>query len=299
MTTDELGIRPRRSALFMPGSNPRALDKARDLPADCIIMDFEDSVSPAGKDAARENVRHALEANVYGDREVIIRVNGLSTPWCLDDIQSVVDQPIHGILFPKVDGAADVVRAGEALDSAGHPEGLPIWVMVETPVGVENAIQIAQALGRVSCLVVGTADLAKELRVPDNDPTRLGLLESLSRCVRAARLADLTVLDGVYMNLKDGDGLRALCDQGCRLGFDGKTLIHPAQIDVANEVFSPRPETIAQAKRIIEGWSKEAEMGHGVAVVDGRLVEHLHVQEARRLISIARALGIEAIRPDT
>ncbi|MCL4720837.1 MAG: CoA ester lyase [Gammaproteobacteria bacterium] len=286
--------RPRRSVLYVPGSNARALDKAPTLPADALILDLEDAVLPAAKTAARQAVGRAVEAGASGNREIIVRINGLGTPWVNDDIQAMARSGAHAVLLPKVDQAADVVQLDERLARAGAPPGLAIWVMAETPRGLLDLPAIARASPRVAVIVMGTADLGKALRIPDAGH-RSGLVTVMAGAVLAARAAGLDILDGVYTQLTDPAGLRPDCELGRSLGFDGKTLIHPAQIGIANEIFGvPETEAVAAAA-LVSAWEAAAGRGAGVAVVDGRMVERLHVDEAERRLALYRA--IRALQP--
>jgi citrate lyase subunit beta/citryl-CoA lyase len=283
-------VRPRRSVLYMPGSNARALDKARSLPADGLILDLEDAVAPDAKAAAREQVGAAIGAGGYGAREVIVRVNGLATPWGQADLAAVAVAGADAVLIPKVESADAVRQALAVLDEAGAPADLPLWCMMETPRAMLRAEEIAGAHPRVSCLVMGTSDLAKDLHAAPT-PARLPLLTALGLCLLAARACGLAILDGVHLDLEDPDGFDAACRQGAELGFDGKTLIHPRQIAPANAAFAPGPDAVDRARRIIEAHEQAAREGQGVVVVDGRLVENLHVVEARRQVQLAEAIA--------
>ena len=278
-------VRPRRSVLYMPGSNPRALEKARGLEADALIFDLEDAVAPEAKGSARATIAAALQAGSYGRREVLLRVNAADTPWGYEDLVTAAVLPVDGVILPKVNGAADVLHAIAVLDRHGAPGELPIWCMMETARGILEAPSIAVAHGRVAGLVMGTSDLAKELHA-QHTPDRTAMLTSLSLCVLAARAYGIAVLDGVHLDLEDDTGFEAVCRQGLALGFDGKTLIHPKTIAMANAVFSPSPEALAQAGRLVESYEQAQAEGKGVVVIDGRLVEELHVDEAKRLIAL-------------
>jgi citrate lyase beta subunit len=276
-------VRPRRSALYMPGSKPRALEKARSLPADVLILDLEDAVIPAEKEAARRTVAEAVRAGCYGRREVVIRVNGLETPWGGEDMATAAECGPDAILIPKVERASQL---GDAEARCGH---IALWAMIETPKGVLHAADIARGSPRLACLVMGTNDLAAELRAAPS-PDRAPLMTALQMTVMAARANGLAVLDGVHNAFRDLDGLRAECRQGRELGFDGKTLIHPGQIGVANEVFGPTPEELETARSHVGAFAEAEAAGQGVAVVDGRIVENLHVASARRLLAQAEAI---------
>lgn len=284
--------RPRRSVLYMPGANSRALDKARTLPADGLILDLEDAVAPDAKAAARGQVCAALRAGGYGARETILRVNGLATPWGHADLVAAAGAGADAVLLPKVESADAIRQALAVLDQAGAPPDLPLWCMMETPRAMLQATEIAAASPRVAALVMGTSDLASELHAA-HTPLRLPLLTALGLCLLAARACDLAILDGVFLDLQDEAGFEAACRQGRELGFDGKTLIHPRQIEPANRVFAPSAEELARARRIIAAHDEALREGKGVVVVDGRLVENLHVAEARR--EVARAAAIAAL----
>lgn len=277
-------IIPRRSVLYMPASNARALDKARGLPADCIIMDLEDAVAPSVKAEARQQAIDAVKAGGYGQREVAIRINAAGTEWFEDDLAAAIASNVHAVVLPKVEDAETVQQVASRL-----PVGMALWAMIETPRGVANVESIATAHSYLQVLVMGTSDLAKELRIPHR-PDRLGFLYSLSRCVVAARMAGIEIIDGVYLDIADSAGFVAICEQGKALGFDGKSLIHPGQIDVANTVFAPAVTEIEQAKRIVLAWREAEIAGQGVAVLDGKLVENLHAAEAERVLLLANAI---------
>lgn len=282
-------MRPRRSVLYMPGSNPRALDKARGLPADGLIFDLEDAVDPASKDLAREQVCAALKEGGYGHRETIIRVNGLSTPWGHADLTAAAISGADAVLLPKVESADGVRHALAILDQAGAPPELPIWAMMETPRGMLHAEEIASASARLTCFVMGTSDLAKDLHAA-HTPLRLPMMTALGLCLLAGRAYGLALLDGVHLDLSDEEGHAASCRQGVELGFDGKTLIHPKQIAAANAAFAPDEGAVATAENIIAAHEAAAAEGKGVVVVDGRLIENLHVEEARRQVALAAAI---------
>ena len=281
MTSD---VRPRRSALFMPASNARALEKARGLPADVLIFDLEDAVAPDAKETARRQAAEAVASRGYGDHEVVVRVNGLDNDWGADDLRAMTANPPHAVLLPKVESTALVRTAIQLL-----PETVDIWCMIETPVGIVRLDAIAAASPRVRCLVVGTSDLSADLGVRDR-ADRMPLLASLSHCVLVARANGQSVLDGVHLALDDSAGFRAVCEQGRDLGFDGKTLIHPNQIAACNDVFSPAPEAVAQARAVVEAFQAAEARGDGLVVLDGRLVENLHVRAAQRLLAMAAAI---------
>lgn len=281
---------PRRSVLYMPGSNSRALEKAKSLDADVLILDLEDAVAPDQKVMAREQVKAAVMAGGYGHRQLVVRVNGFDTPWGRDDIQAFADTDIVALCLPKVESAAEIHAVVQVLKGAGASENLKLWAMAETPKGILNVEEVAAAHSRMDAIVLGTSDLAKDLRVP-HTPSRLGMLFSLSRCVAAARAEGLDVFDGVHLDLNDEAGLISACEQGIELGFDGKTLIHPKQITAANQAFSPSSAQVAHAEKIIAGWEQARQEGKGVVLVDGKLVESLHVEEAQRILDISRHIA--------
>jgi citrate lyase subunit beta/citryl-CoA lyase len=283
-------LRPRRSVLYMPGSNARALEKARTLPADGLILDLEDAVAPDAKALARDQIAAAVRAGGFGRRELVIRVNALGTPWGADDVAAIANLPIDAVLFPKIEGPAQVRAAVQALDHAGAPPTLPVWAMAETPRAILESASIAAAHPRLTVIVMGTSDLTKDLRAR-HTPDRLPMLASLSHCLLAARASNLDILDGVHLDLDDEAGFRAACEQGRDMGFDGKTLIHPKQIAIANEVFGPSAQDLDFARRVIAAWQEARRRGEGVVVVDGKLVENLHVEEAKRTLAMAEAIG--------
>jgi citrate lyase subunit beta/citryl-CoA lyase len=282
-------IRPRRSVLYMPGSNARALEKAKSLPADALILDLEDAVAPDAKAAARDQVCAAVKAGGYVHRELVIRINALDTPWGMADLAAAASAAPDAVLLPKPGAGGDIVRAAEALSRAGAPDRTRLWAMVETPIAILNLREIASASPRLACLVMGTNDLVKETRA-DLSANRRPALYWLSATVTAARAFGLDALDGVYNNFKDAEGFRSECVHGCRLGFDGKTLIHPDQVAVANEVFAPPEAEVAWAKKIIAAFELRESKGKGVITVDGRMVELLHAEMARRTVAIAEAI---------
>jgi citrate lyase subunit beta/citryl-CoA lyase len=274
----------------MPGSNPRALEKARELPADGLILDLEDAVAPDAKENARSVVAAALAAGGYGAREILLRVNGFDTKWGHADLALAARLPLDAVLIPKVENADRVRLTLDLLDALGAPETLALWCMIETPLGVLSAREIAAASPRLAALVVGTSDLTKDLRAVDVRD-RLPLLGSLSLVLLAARAHGLAALDGVHLDLADEEGFAALCRQGRELGFDGKPLIHPKQIAPANAAFAPSEAEVAFARRIIAAHAEAAAAGKGVVLVDGRLIENLHVENARRLVALADAIA--------
>jgi citrate lyase subunit beta/citryl-CoA lyase len=279
-------LRPRRSLLYMPGSNPRALEKARSLPADGLILDLEDAVAPEAKESARAIVTAALAEGGYSDRELVLRVNAMDTPWGHADLAAAATMPIDAVLLPKVESTDRVALAVSLLDAFGAPERLAVWCMLETPRGILYAREIAAASPRLAALVLGTSDLTKDLHaLPTRD--RLPLITSFSLAILAARAHGLAVLDGVHLDLADDEGFAAACRQGRELGFDGKTLIHPKQIAAANAAFAPSREEIEWSRRIIAAHGEAAAAGKGVVLVEGRLIENLHVENARRLLALA------------
>lgn len=266
--------------LYVPGDKPRALDKARSLPVDGIILDLEDSVSPENKARARETIAEAVRAGGYGRRELILRVGGLDTA---EDFALADSLPLDGVLLPKVE-AVETVRTAAA--RTHHP----LWCMIETPLGVLRAAEIASSSDRLRGFVAGTNDLVKELRAR-HTPDRTPLLLSLSLLLLAARAHGLAAIDGVHLRLDDKEGFEASCRQGVELGFDGKSLVHPATIDAANRLFAPDAEEIARARRMVAAWAEARAQGLGVARVDGAMVEQLHVDEANRLLALAEAIA--------
>ncbi|AUZ20179.1 CoA ester lyase [Achromobacter xylosoxidans] len=285
-----LTARPRRSVLYMPGANARALDKARDLDADALILDLEDAVAPDAKALARQQVVAALRAGGYGRRECVVRINALDTPWGLDDARAIARAGADAVLLPKVQSAPELDALARALDAAGAPATLPLWAMAETPLGFLRLDAIAGGHPRLAAIVVGTSDLVKDLHAR-HTPERHETLLARSLAVLAARAHGLAVLDGVHLDLDDDAGLAAACKQGRDQGFDGKTLIHPRQIAAANAAFAPTDAELASARRRLEAWHAARAAGRGVAVVDGALVENLHAREAERLLALAAAIA--------
>ncbi len=283
-------IRPRRSVLYMPGSNARALEKGRSLAADGLILDMEDAVAPDAKQTARDQITAAIKEGGYGGRELIVRTNGLDGPWGEDDLKAAAKMGAHAVLLPKVESKAMVDQAIAILDGAGAPKDLPIWAMMETPLGMLHAEEIAFSSPRLQCLVMGTSDLAKDLRA-QHTPDRIPFMTSLGLCILAARAAKIAILDGVHLDLADDDGFVASCRQGRELGMDGKTLIHPKTIAMANEAFSPSEDEIAWSKRIIEAHAEAEKAGKGVVLVDGKLIENLHVEGAKQMVAMADAIA--------
>ena len=284
-------VRPRRSVLYMPGANTRALEKARSLGADSYILDLEDAVAPDAKEEARANIAAALSEGGYGHREMVVRVNALASGWGHGDLAMVAASPAAGLLLPKVE-SADVIRQVEAaLEDMGASPDLQIWAMMETPRGMLHAEEIAGASPRLTCFVMGTSDLAKDLHAA-HTKLRLPMVTSLGLCMLAARSYGLSILDGVHLDLADDEGFAAACQQGLELGFDGKTLIHPKTIAKANEVFAPSASEVEWSKKIIAAHAAAEAEGQGVVVCDGKLVENLHVENAKRLVAMAEAIAL-------
>lgn len=287
-------IRPRRSVLYMPGSNLRALGKARSLPVDGVILDLEDSVAPEAKDLARRQVAETTRAGGFGNREVIVRVNALETRWGADDVAALAQCGADAMLFPKIQSPADVQAAVAILDRNGAPKDLPIWIMAETPRCMLNIDAIAGASPRVQCIVAGTSDLTRELRAR-HTPNRDGVFGALSLIVLAARAYGLDVLDGVYLDLEDDAGFAYACEQGRNMGFDGKTLIHPKQVATANRCFAPNAKELDSARAVVEAWAEARKAGKGICVVNNRLIEKLHVEESERLLELKAAIDALAV----
>jgi citrate lyase subunit beta/citryl-CoA lyase len=283
-------VRPRRSALYMPGDNARALEKARTLDADVLLLDLEDAVAPAQKATARAAVMEALRAGGYGHRETVVRINGSGSPWETEDLRVVASSGADAVLLPKVEDGGYVRGVEAALAAYRAPPGLAIWAMIETPRGVLRADEIAGAGGRLACLVAGTSDLVKDLGAR-HTAGRAEVLTALSLTLLAARAHGLGCLDGVHLHLDDEAGFEAACAQGRDLGFDGKTLIHPKTIATANRVFGPSAAELEQARRVMVAHAEAESFGLGVVVVDGRLVEALHVAAARRTLALADAIA--------
>lgn len=282
--------RPRRSALYMPGSNARALEKGRSLAADVLIMDLEDAVAPDAKREARTQVVEAVKAGGYGQREIVIRVNGLNTPWGYPDLAAVAEAGADAILIPKTENVETVRQAETVLAANGAPEGLSIWSMMETPRAMLNAESIASASRRVACFVMGTSDLTKDLHAR-HTRDRLPLITSLGLCMLAARAYGLAILDGVHLDMEDQEGFETACHQAVDMGFDGKTLIHPKTVGAANRAFAPAPEDIAWSRRVIAAHNEALAQGRGIVVLDGRLIENLHVLNARRIVELSDAIA--------
>jgi citrate lyase subunit beta/citryl-CoA lyase len=276
--------RPRRSLLYMPGSNTRALENGRKLPADGLILDLEDSVAPDAKQTARNNIREALAKGGYSRREVMVRINGFDTPWGEEDV--AIAAKADAVLLPKVDNADAVRHAAALLDKAGAAPGVAVWCMMETPRGILSAQAIAEASPRMGGFLMGAEDLVKDLRA-QHTKDRLPILTAIGLCVLAARANGLSIVDGVYTNLNDAEGLEFSCRQGLELGFDGKSVIHPKQIEPANRIFAPSEKELEWSRKIIAAHAEAAAKGSGVVLVDGKLVESLHVKNAQRLVDLA------------
>jgi citrate lyase subunit beta/citryl-CoA lyase len=286
-------LRPRRSVLYMPGANERALEKAKTIPADALILDLEDAVAPEAKPAARERVCAAVGSGDYGARELTIRVNGLDTDWFAADIQAAAEAGPAGIVVPKVSSAADVHKVERALEASGAPEHTAIWAMIETPAAMFSAREIAAASARLTVLVMGTNDLAKELHA-EHVPSRAPLLAGLGLALLAARAEAKVILDGVYNDVKDTAGFEAECAQGREFGFDGKTLIHPGQVEPCNRAFAPTPEQVEESQAVLAAWKQALAQGLGVATVNGRMIENLHVENAHRILAVSEAIRLNS-----
>lgn len=289
--TSTAQFRPRRSCLYMPGANPRALEKAKSLTADMLILDLEDAVAPDAKAQARQVISDVVNERAYGAREVVIRINGLDTQWGHDDLKMAVAARPDGILVPKVISGEQVLEIDKALSDADAPADLGLWVMIEMPLAILNIQEIAAAAqhSRLSGFVMGTNDLAKEFNAIAT-ADRFAFQVPLALALAAARAYGLVAIDGVYNDIKNEQGLAAECEQGRILGFDGKTLIHPAQLESANRVFSPDPADIAQAEAVIEAFSLAENQGKGVIKVNGKMAELLHLEQAKRLVAVNAAI---------
>ena len=290
-------VRPRRSVLYMPGSNARAIEKAKTLPADALILDLEDAVAPDAKAVAREQVAAAVKARDFGPREIIIRVNGLHTPWGMDDLKVTVAVAPDAILVPKVSSAEDLMHFGERLVDLHAAPGLSVWAMIETPLAILNVREIAaearDALASLKVLVMGTNDLAKETRTRIA-PGRASMLPYLMPAILAARAYGIDIVDGVYNDIANGEGFARECAEGRDLGFDGKTLIHPSQIEPCNLAFSPSAAEVEQAKKIVAVFELPENRDKGAIALDGRMVERLHAEIARRTMMLSEAIAARA-----
>lgn len=283
-------LRPRRSVLFMPGSNPRAHEKARGLAADGLIFDLEDAVAPGTKSAARQDVAQSLAAGGYGRREIFVRVNALTTEWGHADLVAAAAMPLDAVLLPKVESADNVRQAEAILAEAGAPTHVAIWCMMETPRGILRAEEIAAATPRIGGLVMGTTDLTKELRAR-HTRERQPLLTALSLCLLAARASGVAILDGVHLDLADDEGFIDACRQGREFGFDGKTLIHPKTIAGANAAFGPSAEEVDWSRRVIAAHQDAVAVGKGVVLLDGTLIENVHVETAKQVVVLAESIA--------
>jgi len=282
-------LRPRRSVLYMPGANERALEKAKALDVDALILDLEDSVSPESKTEARERVCAAAQSGAYGHRELVIRTNGIDTQWHAADLAAAAQAGPDGILVPKVNSAHEVQQIEAAMVAAGAPDSTHIWAMIETPIAIRKVHEIAAASERLAVLVMGTNDLVSELRA-SHVPGRTPLLAALSQALLGAREAGKAILDGVYNDVRDAEGFEAECAQGRDFGFDGKTIIHPSQIDPTNRIFAPSPEAIESAHAVIEAFRAATSEGKGVVTVNGKMIENLHVRDAERILALAETI---------
>ena len=281
--------RPRRSVLYMPGANTRALEKAKTLAADSLILDLEDAVAPDAKSSARENILKALESG-FGYREAVVRINGLNTPWGIDDLKAFANSKADAIVLPKVESAAQVQEVAQLLGQLNAPKNMTIWAMIETPKAIFRLEEIAQSHPLLEALVLGTSDLVKDLHAR-HTPNRVETQTALSLSVLAARAYGLCVLDGVHLSLDDDVGLEQSCIQGRDMGFDGKTLIHPNQIAVANNTFGPSTEEVKEAQARIAAYEAAIRSGAGIAVLNGKLIEELHIQDAKRILALANAIA--------
>lgn len=285
-----LSVTPRRSLLFMPASNARALEKARELPADGLIFDLEDAVAPDAKAEAREMAAEAVASGAYGGRDLVVRINGLDTDWWRDDLRAIGASHPFAILIPKVETPDVIARVEEELSWHSGDLEVEIWAMVETPKAFLNAGELATASDRMTTWVVGTNDLVKDLRAR-HTKSRQPVITALGLAMLHARANGLTILDGVYGNFRDAEGFAEECQQAKDMGFDGKTLIHPAQVETANRVFAPSDQEVEEARRMIAAFDEATASGKGVAVLDGRMIEELHVVEARRQVAMAEAIA--------
>ncbi|QWF24903.1 CoA ester lyase [Nocardioides sp. LMS-CY] len=271
----------------MPSSNERALEKAKSIACDGLILDLEDAVAPDAKSAAREAAAAAARSGEYGRRTLTIRINGSGTEWHEADLAAAAQAGPDAVVVPKVDSAAEVHRLVDALERHGAPDHTKLWAMIETPIAILDVLSIARASERLSCFVIGTNDLVKELYA-EHVPGRAPILPSLHTALLAARAAGIAILDGVYNDVKDTDGFLAECRQGREMGFDGKTLIHPGQVEGANSAFAPSEQAVTDARGLIRAW--EDGQGSGVVTYEGKMVENLHVESARRTLSIHDAI---------
>jgi citrate lyase subunit beta/citryl-CoA lyase len=281
--------RPRRSVLYMPGANTRALEKAKTLSADSLILDLEDAVAPDAKSSARENILHALNSG-FGYREAVVRINGLNTAWGMDDLKAFANSKTDAIVLPKVESASQVQEVAKILQELNAPSNITIWAMIETPKAIFKREEIAESHPLLEALVLGTSDLVKDLHAR-HTPNRVETHTALSLSVLAARAYGLCVLDGVHLSLDDEAGLIQSCIQGRDMGFDGKTLIHPKQIEIANSTFGPSSTDIQEAQEKIAAYEAAIQSGAGIAVLHGKLIEELHIQDAKRILALAAAIA--------
>jgi citrate lyase subunit beta/citryl-CoA lyase len=283
-------LRPRRSVLYMPAANERALEKAKTIAADAIIFDLEDAVAPDAKETARANAAAAASSGHYGHRELAIRCNGLETPWGIDDLAAAAQSGAAAVVIPKVNDVATLHEVAERLDAAGADANMKIWAMIETPTAIFD-VRALVGHWRVSVLVMGTNDLARELRSSLGASARHPLVPHLAMALAAAREANKVILDGVYNDVKDLDGFRTECVQGFEMGFDGKTLIHPGQVDICNEVWAPSADDVEHARGLIATFEAAVAVGKGVVTYNGRMIENLHVANAQRVLAVAGAIA--------
>jgi citrate lyase subunit beta/citryl-CoA lyase len=282
-------VRPRRSVLYMPGSNGRAQEKAQTLPVDAIIFDLEAATAPDAKEAGRATVCETVRTRDYGLREKIVRVNGLNTPWGYEDLVQASRSGADAILLPKVESGDLLLQTQKIMEASGAPESMAIWAMIETPKAILRVEEIAGATPRLACFVMGTSDLVNDLHA-QHTRDRLPVLASLSMCLLAARAYDLAIVDGVHIDLSDEEGYLLSCRQGAELGFDGKTLIHPKQVAAANEAFAPSAKDIEWSKRIMAAFDEALAQNKSVLTVDGKLIEDLHIAGAKRILKLADAI---------
>lgn len=283
-------LRPRRSALYLPGNNARALEKGKTLPADVLIFDLEDAVGPDAKVDSRARVCDAIATVSYQSREIVVRINGLGTDWHHDDLAAIAGSAAHGVLVPKVETGQQVEALAAALDALGAAESLQLWTMMETPRAFLRAEEIASASDRLAALVIGTNDLVNDLHGL-HMPGRAPVITALSLGVLGARAAGKAILDGVFNSIADDAGFRTEAQQGREMGFDGKTLIHPSQVGPANEVFGPSQDELADARKIVSAYEEAQAAGESVITVDGRMIESLHVRDAQRILALSDLIG--------
>ena len=284
-------MQPRRSILYMPGANARAMEKAKGLDCDSIIFDLEDAVAPDAKATARQQVLAAVQSGGYGHRELVVRCNGLDTPWGMQDLGAFADQPIAALVFPKIESLQQVQQIDAAL--VAQASNLPVWIMIETPTAILH-LETFVGHDRVAALIMGTSDLVQELRA-SHTPSRRNLDYVLQRSVVVARHFKKEIFDGVHLDFRNLDSLREVCEQGKAMGFDGKTLIHPGQIETTNVVFGYSAEELVHAHKVLEVWGHALSKGKGVGVLDGQLIENLHAEEAGRVVAYAQAIALRDI----